>query len=434
MIRSPLSSPLRSALSSAFAVRRGGGAPADPALSSPTVTVLNETSASAAVTFNKSDGIVYWIASTSATQPTPTQIKAGQTHAGVAAAASGSQAVDASGVQAVFGNVNGLTAGTTYYMHFYAETDALVGASIVSTGAFVPADVTGPVLSSAEGTQTGATTANLTVNTDTGAGTLYWVATTSATAPSAAQIIAGQNHLGAAAVNGSRSVTASGPQAFGITGLTGSTTYWAHFLHRDVALNNSNVTTVSASFTTTSVTYYFQAFNTGAVPANQQTNSSFTTNYTDSVGGSNAVLWSGDALGTGTAEQVRVGPNVTWVSGNTRMRCKLKVINKVASKMWLRVRAENVTGFVGTITHIDITDDGTADGSRTGGTSDFANVSVTSLGSGWFQLSCDTNTSSASDFVGSFFFYMATAAGGFAIVNNVTGNDVAIHDMTFEQL
>jgi hypothetical protein len=431
----PLSSPLRLPLRlglTALAARRGGVA--EPTLSSPSVTVIDETSADASVLTNAGSGILYWIASTSATQPTPTQIKAGQMHTGSAAAASGSQAVSSGGSQEVFGGIFGLTNGVTYYAHFYQETDGLIATNMVTSGAFVPADVTGPVLSSAEGTQTGATTANLTVNTDTDEGTLYWVVSESATTPSAAQILSGQDHTGAAAVNGSRSVTASGPQAFGITDLTGSTTYWAHFLHRDVALNNSNTITSSASFTTASVTYYYQAFNTGSVPAHSQSNSLFTNSYADSAGGSNAVLWSADGLGTATAEQVRIGPNVTWQAANTRMRCKFKVINQVEAKMWLRVRTENVAGF-GDRTHIDITDDGTPDLSRVSGTVTFTNVSVTALGSGWFQFSADTDATAGTDLVGNLFFYMATAAGGFTIVNNVADvNQVAIHDLTFEQV
>jgi hypothetical protein len=407
-----------------------------PTLSSPSVTVLNETSADASVVTNAGSGVLYWIASTSATQPTTTQIKAGQMHTGAAAAADGSQAVSSGGVQEVFGGVIGLTEGVTYYMHFYQETDGLIGTNMVTSSAFVPADVTGPVLSSAEGTQTGATTANLTVNTDTGAGNLFWVVTGSATTPSAAQILAGQDHTGAAAVNGSRSVTAAGPQAFGITGLSGGTTYWAHFLHRDVALNNSNTITSSASFTTASVTYYYQAFNDGVVPGGiQQSNAVFAANQTDSNGGSNAILWSGDGLGPGTAEQVRVSPSasIEYVNGVTRIRCKFKSISQVAAKMTLRIRAENVTSTDST--HIDITDDGTPDGSRVGSTAVMTNVSCTSMGAGWFQFSGDYDPTGDADRIGALFFYMAPTLGGFTIINNtVNANQVAIYDLTFEAL
>jgi hypothetical protein len=242
MLRSPLSSPLRHPLQSPLAARRGGVP--DPALSSPSVTVIDETSADASVVTNTGSGVLYWIASTSATQPTTTQIKAGQMHTGSAATAFGSQAVSESGQQDVFGGVIGLTTGVTYYMHFYQETDSLIGTNIVTSGAFVPADVTGPVLSSAEVLTVGETSATATVNTDTADGVLYWVVTESSTVPSAAQIVAGQNHLGAAAVDdGSASVTASGPQPFALSGLTAATDYWLYIVHLDAAANPSNVAT-----------------------------------------------------------------------------------------------------------------------------------------------------------------------------------------------
>jgi hypothetical protein len=63
-----------------------------------------------------------------------------------------------------------------------------------------------PVLTSPVGTSTGSTTATVGATTDTGSGTLYYVVTTSATQPTAAQIKAGQNNTGSAAV-------ASGNQA-----------------------------------------------------------------------------------------------------------------------------------------------------------------------------------------------------------------------------
>jgi len=409
-----------------------GGAPVDPALSSPSVTVLNETSASASVSFNQNNGIVYWIASTSATQPTTTQIKAGQTHAGVAATASGSQAVDSSGVQSVFGNVNGLTQGVTYFMHFYAETDALAGTAIVSTSGFVPADVTGPVLSSAEGTQTGATTANLTVNTDTGAGTLYWVATTSATAPSAAQIIAGQNHLGAAAINGSRAVSATGPQAFGITGLSGNTEYWPHFLQRDVAMNNSNVATAPASFTTTSITYYFEQAHNGNISSPQLTNSLLDVNYSDSIGGSNAVLWSGDGLGTAVAETISLATANTFLNGVTRVRAKFKTLNSAAAKMWIEARTVNVTA--ARVATIDVTNDATPDGSRLNAGATFTNTSIVSIGSGWLQFQADVDMTGSADLVGNVVFAMA-ANPTTKQVNNVVGqNQIAVHEITLQLL
>lgn len=111
-------------------------------------------------------------------------------------------------------------------------------------------DTTAPALSSPLGTETSDTTASLSVSTNTGSGTLYWVVTTASNSPSAAQVKAGQNHLGAAATaSGSQAVSSTGTKTASPSGLTASTQYWAHFMHEDVAGNQSAVSS-SSSFTT----------------------------------------------------------------------------------------------------------------------------------------------------------------------------------------
>lgn len=115
-------------------------------------------------------------------------------------------------------------------------------------------DTTAPTLSSPTGTATGATTATGTVSTDEGNGTLYAVVTTSATAPSEANVKAGNDHTGTAAAfavgsGAGQAVSATGTQNVSATGLTGSTAYYWHYMHEDAATNRSSVAT-SASFTT----------------------------------------------------------------------------------------------------------------------------------------------------------------------------------------
>lgn len=111
-------------------------------------------------------------------------------------------------------------------------------------------DSTPPVLTSPVGTQTGSTTATVGATTDEGNGTLYAVVTTSATAPSAAQIEAGEDHTGAAAAwDGSVAVASPGAKTLNATGLAASTSYYAHLLHVDAAANDSNIVS-SAQFTT----------------------------------------------------------------------------------------------------------------------------------------------------------------------------------------
>jgi hypothetical protein len=111
-------------------------------------------------------------------------------------------------------------------------------------------DTTGPVLSLPIGTFTGATTALVGATTNEGNGTMYAVVTTSSTQPSVAQIKAGQDHTGAAAVwGGSQALSSAGAKALNATGLTLLTAYYGHLVHADAAANDSNRVS-SAQFTT----------------------------------------------------------------------------------------------------------------------------------------------------------------------------------------
>jgi hypothetical protein len=99
-------------------------------------------------------------------------------------------------------------------------------------------DTSAPVLSSPTATATGSTTASGSVTTDTAEGTLYRLVSTSSTATGTA-VKAGL----------SQTITAAGATAVTFTGLAPSTGYYAHYLHRDAAGNDSAVST-SALFTT----------------------------------------------------------------------------------------------------------------------------------------------------------------------------------------
>lgn len=123
-------------------------------------------------------------------------------------------------------------------------------ASIITILEDVAPDVTAPTLTSPSGTQTGPTTADLSVSTDEGNGTLYWVVSTSSTPPSVAQIQAGNDSAGSAAADGgNQAVSSTGTQNASGTGLTASSTYYPHFQHKDAAGNDGTVST-GPSFTT----------------------------------------------------------------------------------------------------------------------------------------------------------------------------------------
>lgn len=140
-----------------------------------------------------------------------------------------------------------------------SNTVSIVGRSTRVTGTLPPntnldatgGDTTAPVLTSATGSQTGSTTGTGGATTDEANGTFYSVASTSSTAPSAAQVKAGQMHTGsAAAAAANTAVSSTGAKSVNFTGLSPSTTYYAHSMHEDAAANQSNVVT-SSSFTTT---------------------------------------------------------------------------------------------------------------------------------------------------------------------------------------
>lgn len=102
-----------------------------------------------------------------------------------------------------------------------------------------PADTTAPVLSAPAGAQTGSTTANGSVTTNEASGTVYCLVSAGSTATATA--------VKASAL--SQAVTSTGAKTFNITGLTASTQYYLHFVHRDAAGNDSVVAS-SAAFTT----------------------------------------------------------------------------------------------------------------------------------------------------------------------------------------
>jgi hypothetical protein len=226
-----------------------------PTLSAPVDDNAGSTDGALTVDTDEDNGTLYWVISTSASAPSAAQVKAGQMHTGAAAADSGSQAVTVTGTQTISGE-SGLTPSTTYYAHFMHEDAATNQSTVASGDGFTTdaggGDVTAPVLSSPTavgGTTTG--TGTLTVSTDEGNGTLYWVVTTSSTSPSAAQVKAGQDDLGATASDsGSSAVSGTGVQTLtdAATGLAGDFPYYAHFMHEDAATNQSTVVSTATPF------------------------------------------------------------------------------------------------------------------------------------------------------------------------------------------
>jgi hypothetical protein len=123
------------------------------------------------------------------------------------------------------------------------------------TDTFNAWDDVASTLSSPTGTATGSTTASGTVSVNDAGGTLYAVATTSATSPTHTQVQAGQDHTGAAAAfavgSGSgQAATATGTQNVSATGLTPATAYYWHYSYKDGGGTNASAVSSSSSFTT----------------------------------------------------------------------------------------------------------------------------------------------------------------------------------------
>jgi len=119
-----------------------------------------------------------------------------------------------------------------------------IPAEPIYAAAVLEVDVTPPTLTLPSFAGTGATTGSASVTTNEGNGTLYCVVTTSATPPTGAQVRAGQDSTGAAAAYASsQSVSSAGSKTFNAAGLSTSTTYYAHFQHRDAQSNDSIVVT-----------------------------------------------------------------------------------------------------------------------------------------------------------------------------------------------
>lgn len=140
-------------------------------------------------------------------------------------------------------------AGTWYVQFWLTRASVEVGKSNIET---ITLTSVAPVLSLPTDASTGTTTGSGTVSTTGTNGTLYAVITTSSTSPSAAQVKAGQDHTGAAAVDtASQAVSGSGVQTItgGFTGLTASTAYYAHYMHENTSSQQSTVSSADG-FTT----------------------------------------------------------------------------------------------------------------------------------------------------------------------------------------
>jgi hypothetical protein len=122
-------------------------------LSSPVGTQTGSTTATVGATTDEGNGTMYAVVTTSATQPSVAQIKAGQNNAGTAAAWSGNVAVSSTGAKTL--SATGLPASTTCYAHLVHADAAGNDSNRVSSSSFTTAAPTRTItltLTAADGT------------------------------------------------------------------------------------------------------------------------------------------------------------------------------------------------------------------------------------------------------------------------------------------
>lgn len=110
-------------------------------------------------------------------------------------------------------------------------------------------DATAPVLTSPTGSVTSSSTATIGATTDEANGTMFAVVDTVTTTPSAAELEAGQDGDGGAAIwDDSQAISSTGAKTFSVTGLAPNTEYSYFIGHKDAAGNFSNI--VGGTFST----------------------------------------------------------------------------------------------------------------------------------------------------------------------------------------
>lgn len=263
---------------------------------------------------------------------------------------------------------------STEISDLYDSLGASNAFALVSAG-----DTTAPTLTSASVTAVATTTATGNVTTDEANGTLYSIVSTSATAPSAAQIQAGQDHTGAAAVwSGNQAVSSTGAKTLSITGLTASTAYYAHFQHKDSANNNSSVVT-SAQFTTGTADTTNPTM-TGSVTISAKTTTSYTATW--SAGSDNVAvtgyeyrLNAGSWVDLGSVLTVNISARTPGATDTFEVRAYDAAGNRATAL------SQSITLFIGTITIPAVKDWGTGNlkTAQTGVQVDIHNISTGAL-------------------------------------------------------
>lgn len=208
-------------------------------------------------------------------------------------------------------------------------------------------DTTAPVLSGASASGTGYTTGSASVSTNEGNGTLYIVVTASATAPSAAQIKAGDDHTDADALFADdASVSSAGAQdAFSITGLAHTTTYYAHFMHEDAEGNQSDVVTAAFETDAATVPAAFEVGDWSIAAGDEEadvTISSLPDDGGDTITDIEYRVGSGDPVSSETDDTT--GFTIPGLTNDVAVSVQVRAVNSVGAGAWSDVKAVTPEG------------------------------------------------------------------------------------------
>lgn len=103
-----------------------------PVLTAPVANATAATTATVGATTDEANGTLYSVITTSSTQPSVAQIKAGQNHLGASATWSSNQAISSTGAKTF--SVTGLTAGTMYFTYTVHADAAGNNSNVVASG------------------------------------------------------------------------------------------------------------------------------------------------------------------------------------------------------------------------------------------------------------------------------------------------------------
>ena len=184
------------------------------------MTFILYTDAEAQFTSSMPGEPIYWVVVPDGSgQPSPTQIRFGQTSAGAPALDNGT--LTALGSNSVV--IGAKLQPSTPYEFWAVELTAAGKTSNITGGQFVTSNHVGPALGTVNLDSVAGLVATISITSDTADGTLYWVLTTepSGNNPTIDQMKAGQDSTGAAGVD-SGNLTVGLANTFTATGLPGA--------------------------------------------------------------------------------------------------------------------------------------------------------------------------------------------------------------------